>query len=399
MKKRIKVLALGYLPKWRGGLQQTGLATGIFDLHNTVNEINQDIEVVIAATDVFQEEIRVDNTRVLGWSKSLIVKHALKNIHRVAYFAWKNLKYRKFAPVFRFWDDLAKQIFLDYAIEKEKPDIIHLHGCIYALYYDTIWQKEIPKVLRIHGLNGFNETYSIMLQCREIEKQITSYPFKWVTFLTRSNQEEWMIHYGHFPCSTYFFLNGYNQNIFKLPGQAVEKKYDLLEIAGVSDNKGQLRVMQALKKMNDEGTTLSYLIIGGGDESYISQLKKYALENNLDVTWKSYVAQPDLPQYVHASNYFIMPSVTEGFGKVFVESLACGTPVILPKSLPIAKEDGLLSEQNALLLEDESVEGIYKGLKMLKQYKFDPILVAETVSAISWQAIAKEYATLYRQII
>lgn len=398
MEKKIKVLSLGYLPKWKGGLQQTGLATGIFDLHNSINELNQNVEVVIAATDVFKEEIVVDHTRVLGWSKIIIFKHAFLRIHRVMYFACKNLKFVKYKPVFRFWDDLAKQIFLDYAIERERPDIIHLHGCLYALYLQTIWQKELPKVLRIHGINGFNETYERMLQYREIEKYITSFPYKWVTFLTQSNQEEWKNKYGVFPCSTYVYLNGYNQNIFKLSKEIVKKKYDLIEIAGVSENKGQIRVMRALKRLKSEGMSLSYLIIGMGKEPYLSELKFFSSENQLDVTWLSYVAQTDLPQYIYQSRFFIMPSVTEGFGKVFVESLACGTPVILPQSLPIAKEKGLLSEKNSIFLANEKEEGIYKGLKQIKQLIFDAADVANTVSSISWQTIAKEYINLYRQL-
>lgn len=399
MKKRIKVLALGYLPKWRGGLQQTGLATGLFDLHNTVNELEQNVEVVIAATDVFKEEVQVDHTRVLGWSKVIIIKHALKRIHRVLYFACCNIRFLKFKPAFRFWDNLAKQIFLDYAIERERPDIVHLHGCLYALYYESIWQKDIPKVLRIHGLNGYNETYDMMLHYRKIEKYITRHHFKWVTFLTQSNKEEWLSKYGGFPCPTYVFLNGYNQNIFKLSSEIVEKKFDLIEIAGISENKGQRRVLQALKKMKDDGLPLSYLIIGSGNEMYVNELKEYATENQLDVTWLLYVAQTELPHFIYQSTFFIMPSVTEGFGKVFVESLACGTPVILPQTLPIALEKGLLSKENAIFLDNENTEGIYEGLKKIKQLRYNANDVAKTVSTISWQSIAKEYINLYGKVL
>lgn len=259
------------------------------------------------------------------------------------------------------------------------------------------WQKDIPKVLRIHGINGYNETYAMMLQYRNIEKHINRYPFEWVTFLTQSNQEEWLSKYGCFPCPTYVILNGYNKNIFKLPNGTIEKKYDLIEIAGISENKGQRRVLRALKKLKDEGQSLSYLIIGAGDESYINELKDFAIENQLDVTWHLYVSQVELPHYIYQSNFFIMPSKTEGFGKVFVESIACGTPVILPKNLPIAMEKGLLTEKNAIFLASEKEEGIYEGLKQMKQLSFNAADVANTVSTISWQAIAKEYINLYRR--
>lgn len=64
-----KILALGYLPKWRGGRQSTGLATGLFDLHDAVNEVSSDYEVTIAATDVFKKHFKSAHTSILGWTK------------------------------------------------------------------------------------------------------------------------------------------------------------------------------------------------------------------------------------------------------------------------------------------------------------------------------------------
>ena len=41
-----KILALGYTPKDKGGKQTTGLATGIFDLHDAVNALNCDFKII-----------------------------------------------------------------------------------------------------------------------------------------------------------------------------------------------------------------------------------------------------------------------------------------------------------------------------------------------------------------
>ena len=81
-----KVLALGYLPKWRGGKQSSGLATGLFDLHDAINEVCSDIDVTIAATDIFKEHYHTSHTNVLGWTKVLLCKHMIKRFYRLPFF-------------------------------------------------------------------------------------------------------------------------------------------------------------------------------------------------------------------------------------------------------------------------------------------------------------------------
>ena len=72
----MKVLAFGYVPKWKGGKQLTGLATGIFDLHNAINDLDNDIRVTLAATDIHLSETKIDSTSVLGWNKRILLKFA-----------------------------------------------------------------------------------------------------------------------------------------------------------------------------------------------------------------------------------------------------------------------------------------------------------------------------------
>lgn len=389
-------LAFGYLPKGKGGRQVTGLATGLFDLHNAVNKLQSDVQVYIAATDIFDVKRQVDQTVVLGWSKKLIVFHALRYFYRLPFFFVSACYLMKYRPVASFIKDFVKLLFLDYAIDVVKPNRIHLHGCFYALFARMIWKKNIPIMLRIHGINGFDSTIPHYQIYHKIEKAIVSIRFNHVTFVTTSICDEWKERLGSFNCPMTPIINGFNPNIFSPSTVECEKKYDLITIAGLSERKGQIRVMEAMKMCKENGINLSYVIVGDDKTDYGRKLKKYAEDNHLDVLFTGYLTQYDACKYLHFSKFFIQPSASEGFGLVYIESIGAGVPVIIPQTLPISKEKGILSFSNALFTEDETVDSIYNVIKSLPVKTFDPKIISSTVQHLSWENVAKDYLKLYK---
>jgi len=394
----MKVLALGYLPKWRGGLQTTGLATGIFDLHDTVNELNHGIDVTLVATDVFRDEAVVEHTKVVGWSKWLLVNHSIKRFYRLPFFLTKAIWISRRTKLISVLDTFSKLVMLDRAIDKVNPDVLHLHGAIYAYFTNALWRNKLPVVLRLHGLNGFDETINNYDRYRVIEKEIISFNYKFVTFVTNAICENWKLKYGSFKCPMIPIVNGFNGNVFYPPANKIEKKYDLITISGISDRKGQGRVIDALKLLKDEGIDLSYLVVGNGDVDYTAEIMAKAKADGLKVDFMDYYPQDKLSELLWKSKWFIQPSASEGFGKTYVESIAAGTPVILPKHLPIVQEKGLLTPINCLLTKDESVESIYNCLKEIDfDSCYDFRVVANSIARFSWAGLGESYISVYKK--
>lgn len=392
-----KVLAFGYLPKWRGGKQSTGLATGLFDLHNAVNEVSSEFEVTIAATDVFKKHYHTAHIDVLGWTKSILLKHMIKHFYRLPFFFSNVYKISKRYSTIPILDTFIKMVFLDYAIEIVKPDIIHLHGVHYALFINALWKNGKPVVLRLHGLNGFDSTIHGYEDYRRMEKEIIDYNYSVVTFVTTDVCEDWKVKYGSFKCPMIPIINGYNKDVFFTSDKPVEKEYDLITISGIQDRKGQGRVIEAMKMLKDDGVNLSYLVIGSGYKDYVDYYKKYAKDNDLKVDFLEYCPQNQLNKFLWKSKWFIQPSASEGFGKTYVESAAAGVPFILPIHLPIVKERGVVTSVNAIMTKDESVKEIYNTLKTIDfSVYYDPKTVAESVAHLSWQSLAKTYEEIYR---
>ena len=394
----MKVLALGYLPKWRGGLQTTGLATGIFDLHDAVNELNDGVEVTIVATDVFKDRIQVENTPVVGWTKVLLFKHAVKRFYRLPFFICKALWISRRAVFMPYMDTLAKLLLLDRAIDKIKPDVIHFHGDNYAYFVNALWHNNKSVVLRLHGMDGFDSTIKGYKELRRVEKEIVGFKYNFVTFVTKDVCEDWKIKYGKFDCPMIPIINGFNDKVFFPPTKPICYKYDLITISGVSDRKGQGRVIEALNRLKQEGINLSYLVVGNGDEDYLRTIKENVKKYSVNVDFLDYCPQDKLNDLLWSSKWFIQPSASEGFGKTYIESIAAGTPVIIPKHLPIVKEDNILSDVNCILHKDESIDSIYSCLKEIDFNKTpDTKVVSQSVDHLKWKNIAQIYMDIYNK--
>ncbi len=94
--------------------------------------------------------------------------------------------------------------------------------------------------------------------------------------------------------------------------------------------KGLNTLLQALALLPPEAMLL---FIGSGPEE--AKLKQLAQQLNLteQVRWLSYVPHEQIAPYYSAMDLFVLPSLTrsnwkEQFGRVLVEALACGVPVI-----------------------------------------------------------------------
>jgi glycosyltransferase involved in cell wall biosynthesis len=89
------------------------------------------------------------------------------------------------------------------------------------------------------------------------------------------------------------------------------------------------------------------------------------------VTFPGFVPDDELPDYYRLADVFAMPSVAEGFGIVFLEAMACGTPV-LAGNLD-GSVDAVADGELGLLINPESVPEIAQGLCTLLEKEGPPI--------------------------
>ena len=146
-------------------------------------------------------------------------------------------------------------------------------------------------------------------------------------------------------------------------------------------------IISALQYLPDN---VKFLILGTGyqEMELKDQVKSLGLENR--VNFLGYVPHKEMPQYLHISDIFIRPSISEGFGNSYIEAMATGIPVIATPVGGIVDflkdgETGLFCEVNnprsvaqkveKLIKDKESRDFIIKNaIEMVKEkYQWDLI--------------------------
>ena len=117
--------------------------------------------------------------------------------------------------------------------------------------------------------------------------------------------------------------------------------------------KGQARVIEALPQLIAKGHDAAYVIVGGGDDR--PRLEEIASRAGMRerVHFLGEVSEESLVEAYRSADLFVMPSTGEGFGIVFLEAMASGTPAI---GLGVAgAQDALAEGELGTLVQEEEL--------------------------------------------
>jgi len=139
-------------------------------------------------------------------------------------------------------------------------------------------------------------------------------------------------------------------------------KLSLVSLGRFSFVKGYdnlIEVMSLLKQNNLHNNIILNLYGYGEEEENLKDLvKKLELEDIIKFNGK--VSNPY--KYVKNSDLFILPSRSESYGLVVIEAMLLGIPVL---SVELATVDSLINRDKNGMIVDNSIEGLYNGLKVL----------------------------------
>ena len=145
--------------------------------------------------------------------------------------------------------------------------------------------------------------------------------------------------------------NRIDRKIFKpvdysiLSNKFSEGKY-ILHIGRKSVEKNIESVVSALKYLPDE---YKAIFIGNGDSrKYVEFSKRENVSNRC--FWIQSVKNEELPIWYSWCNCMCTPSLSEGFGIVFIEALSCGAIVVTSNIAPL--NEYMKNEENAYLVDD-----------------------------------------------
>lgn len=147
------------------------------------------------------------------------------------------------------------------------------------------------------------------------------------------------------------------------PEPAEPAQYDLCFVGRMVENKGLLRIVDALTAINERGMPVRMLMVGKGPlkKSLEARVAKRGLSER--VQWIEWVAdQSELARLYRRSRLVVCASTCEGGPRFTVEAMACGTPVI---STPVGVMPDLLSDGQAGALVGFDVASLADGIERL----------------------------------
>ncbi len=294
-----------------------------------------------------------------GWSRySLDLVKGIKNLgHQVLCLTSKKsneidikqspllkepLKYLRY-PLLSFWS----AIWINKAIKKFKPDIIHFLVEPYVIILPFLKTKRAKIFLTVHG------TYSVIpiLFKNPLKKEIFWFWSKiyyrklnGIIAVSNYTRNHILKFFSNLDSKIKVITNGINLLEHKIDFREKSKNEvkRILFVGAIKPRKGVLEAIEACRYYRDNFLgNFIYEIIGkySQTDGYYQKLKKKINDYNLSdkIFFKGEVSKEDLERYYKKADLFLMPSLNiennfEGFGLVFLEANAKGVPCIGSKN-------------------------------------------------------------------
>ena len=155
------------------------------------------------------------------------------------------------------------------------------------------------------------------------------------------------------------------------------------------------KIIMAMPEINKAFPKLELHIIGtGAQNQYLENLA-----NNLkaNVKFLGYISEEKKFQELKSANAFVSMSSVEGFGISVLESMACGTPVIIK---PLQAYDEFCNPKNSLRIEENNLANTI--INLLKNKKLQQKLAANgsrTARQFDWNNVVKKLEKVYESLI
>lgn len=150
----------------------------------------------------------------------------------------------------------------------------------------------------------------------------------------------------------------------------LEDEFTILTVCKLIKRKGVCYLIKAMSKVLQYDPKAKLIVLGDGPERHSLEKLTQSLAISHSVFFERYSSEELLPEYYAACDVFVLPSIvdekgaTESFGKVLVEAMACGKPVIGTKvgGIPYVVEHN----KNGFLVRPRSIIELCAALMNLR---------------------------------
>lgn len=180
-----------------------------------------------------------------------------------------------------------------------------------------------------------------------------------------------------------------------------------LTVGGIEPRKGSEFLVDALGRLKADpcGREIVLAVIGGHSfqdyapyrERVLGSLDEHDLSVDVDIALLGTVSDDELPDWFHAADGFVFPSVNEGWGLVVLEAMSAGLPVVT-SDIAVFHEF-LEPDENAIMTVTADAGSLAEGMARLitDTHLADRLAaVGPSVAArFSWEHTAMQHLAVY----
>ncbi len=175
-------------------------------------------------------------------------------------------------------------------------------------------------------------------------------------------------------------------------------RVQLICVTRLIERKGVQVLLHAMQELDD---SVFLTIVGEGNYKVELQLLAGRLKVDSKVRFHGYCPREDLVQLYNISDIFVLPSMAESFGMVFVEAMSCGLPVVGAR---VGGVPDIIKAENGILVKPDSVAELAAAISTLVK---EPELREQlglanrerAVQHYSWRGVCERYEAIYQNAI
>ena len=289
----------------------------------------------------------------------------------------------------------ALKHLLPKALGTFKPDVIHAH----TLGFDSAigaWLKgklHCPLVVTTHGSDT-----TIPIREGHPERVKRAADAADVVVAVSSSLQRKLIEVGA-GVRTAVILNGFNVNY--AAAEQNRSPVSIVQVGHLIEQKKVDITIRAFQKIKASYPEATLHVIGSGRE--LSALQELCRQMGLldSVRFFGEIPNQAVLAEMAKARFFVMPSVREGFGIVYLEAMACGCVTIGTAGEGIA--DFIVDGENGFLVPPESPDAIVEKIEacLTKPEWADEIAARgqQAARAMTWEKNARQIERLFVELV
>lgn len=300
------------------------------------------------------------------------------------------------------WCKRTISLFDEYVKKFGKPDLIHVHSCMWGGYAASIIKEKynIPYVITEHrGIFGMRSALAkntfIPMYTPFLQKGFSNSSY----IIPVSDQQIPKIKEFltiDVPIKT--ISNIVNTDYFQLYSRETKDTFTFVSVNGYNEVKGYDILLPAFDLVCDKVNNVFLRLVGENFEQKAFQKILSGCRNKDKITITGWLEQDGVLEELIKADSLVLSSRVEAQSISVLEALSTGLPVVCTEVVP----EAIVSDKEGIRVQVDNIEALADGmLKMIvDRDKFDENVISERVASVAGpNAVTKSLIAVYEKVL